>query len=104
MSTTILLGYPLHLLGSGQINFTNIEFNTSSLTGNYLHFAYLVPMGCTPNIALDFSPNSSPCSISTGEIGALKKYAPDVSDEQMISVILKVLGDTILLPKPIRQN
>ena len=104
MSTTILLGYPLHSLASGQINFKNIEISTSSLTGAYLHFAYLVAIGNTPAIALDFFPDNAPCSVRIGEIGALKKYEPDVSHEQMISVIQKEFGDTVLLPRPMRHK
>ena len=100
MSGTILLGYPLHSLASGPINFTNIEISTSSLTGHYLHFTYLISIEDTPTIALDFFPDSAPCSVRVGEIGALKKYEPDVSHEQMISVIQKKFGDTVLLPRP----
>ncbi len=103
-STTILLGYPLHSLASGPINFTSIEISTSSLTGTYLHFAYLVAIGNTPTIALDFFPDNAPCSVRVGEISALKKYEVDVSHEQMISVIQQVFGDTVLLPRPVHQK
>lgn len=104
MSTTILLGYPLHSLASGPISFINIELRTSSLNGIYLQFAYLVAMGNTPTIALDFFPDAAPCGVRTGEIGALKRYEPDVSNEQMTSVILKEFGETIFLPKPMRSK
>ena len=104
MSTTILLGYPLHSLASGPISFSNIELRTSSLNNIYLHFAYLVALGNTPTIALDFFPDATPCSVSTGEIGALRKYEPDVSHEKMIAVVSKKFGETVFLPKPIRSE
>ena len=104
MSPTIFLGYPLHSLASGPITFTNIEVSTSSLTGTYLHFAYLVAIESTSTIALDFFPDTAPCSVRIGEIGALKRYEPDVSHEQMISVIRNEFGDTVLLPRPMLQK
>jgi len=102
MTTTILLGYPLHSLASGPVSFSNIELRTSSLSGIYLHFAYLVALGSMPTIALDFYPNATPSSVRIGEIGALKKYEPDVSHEEMIAAVSKGFGDSVFLPKPIR--
>lgn len=102
MSTTILLGSPLHSSACGPISFSNIELRTSSLKGAYLHFAYLLALNSEPTIALDFYPNATPSSVRIGEIGALKKYEPAVSQEEMIAVVSKEFGDIIFLPKPIR--
>ncbi|MBK9346152.1 MAG: WYL domain-containing protein [Burkholderiales bacterium] len=104
MSTTILLGYPLHSLANGPISFSNVELCTKSLNGVYLHFAYLVALGNEPTIALDFFLDTVPSCVRIGEIGALKKYDPDVSNEKMISVVLKEFGESVLLPKPIRTD
>lgn len=102
MSTTILLGYPLHSLACGPISFSNIELRTNSLKGEYLHFAYLVALESEQTIALDFYPDTTPCSVRIGEIGALKEYEPAVSQEEMIAVVSKAFGGSVLLPKPIR--
>jgi len=102
MSTTILLGYPLHSLACGPINFLNIATKTNSLSGAYLHFAYLVAIDNDPVIALDFFPDFLPSSVRIGEIGALKTYEPTVSHDEMISVISKKFGESVWLPKPVR--
>ena len=102
MSTTILLGFPVHSLAAGPITYSNIECHTCSLTGIYLHFAYLVALESEPTIALDFYPDTTPCSVRIGEIGALKRYEPAVSQEEMISVVSKKFGDSVFLPKPVR--
>ena len=99
MSTTILLGFPLHSLASGPISFSNVELRTSSLNGVYLQFAYLLAIGGIPTIALDFFPEAVPCSVRIGDIEALKKYAPDVSNEKMIAVVLEKFGKSVFLPK-----
>lgn len=101
MSTTIFLGYPLFSGTRGPISFSNFEVNTRSLDGLYLYFAYLVAIGETQAIALDFFPDGEPLNIRIGEIGQLTKYEPNVSRGEMISEILKEFGESVMLPKPV---
>lgn len=101
MTTTVLLGYPIHLQQiHGVVSFSNFEVNTSSLNGLYLHFAYLLAVGDKETVSLEFSPDASPCKVRTGEVGALRVYEPNVSREEMIAAVSKEFGDRISIPKP----
>jgi hypothetical protein len=104
METTILLGYPVHSLACGPIDFTNIKLETSSLSGLYLQYAYLIAIEHNSVIALDFAAGFFPFSLRTGEIGALRPYQPTVSHDEMIAVVSRKFGEFVFLPKPVRHD
>lgn len=104
METKVLLGYPVHSLAGGPIDFTNIKLETSSLSGLYLQFAYLMAIEHDSVIALDFAAGFFPFSLRTGEIGALKQYQPTISHDEMIAVVSKKFGEFVFLPKPVRHE
>ena len=104
MATTVFLGYPVHSLATGPIDFSYFEQQSASLSGVYLQFAYLVALQRESAIALDFLPSGEAYGLNIGEPGALRPYAPTASREEMIAVVLRESGESVYLPKPVKMG
>ena len=96
--------FPLHSLKVGPITYETIEIATQELTGHYLVFAYLQAIERDGFAVIDFAPSCRPSGVRFGTRLSLQEYRPDVSPENMIAAVEKVIGDTVRMPRPVRSE